>query len=294
MTQSINIQNLRRNPTISCESFHKLAAQMMGKKGVTDSVKEALRKAGVYFGKRNLSKREYEGGLEKFSNHLLKEKGKISYLGKKILKSIRSGGNKGLVKGGEAEKIFQKGVKEQLSAKQTTARFLDLDRKTRHDLIHKYMTRGELSKEDRAKLSDEGYKELEAVINRIKSMNVYRGKTEQEKEVSSKAPEKGIPSEKAHTSAASLGKEEKENQTGQKSANSSISRLKSSISFPGGIETGAKIETNKDSKAKIEPSLSADVDKEPSTEKSSETPPVKKGSPPPESEETKLSDMEIG
>lgn len=282
---NLDIQNLKRNPSVSRQkSFHKMAAKMLtGKEIVTPSVEKSLREAGVFFGKKKLSRPEYGKSLKAFTKHL-KEKGvKTSYFGKKVMASVRTGKSDALVKGGLAYKVFEQNIKQQISAGKPTGNFSDLDSGTQRKLVSKFLERGRISKEDRKLLSDEGFQELKKRTEQIKSINVFYRKTEMEKENKKKMDE-------AQSSVSKLGKEN-EDKNGQKTAPSPSSRNQSSVPLQGGLGAGTGIESP-ESIPKIE--TIAPVVKELSEEKPTESPKVKEETPSTEDENKDLPDMDIG
>jgi len=288
MGQSLGIQNLRRNPVVARKNLHEITAKMMGQKNVTKSVEKHLKEAGVYYGGKKISKGRFERDLRKVSQHLQEKGVKETRFAKEIRGSLRK--TKGLVRGGEAEKSFKGGVEQQMSAGQKTGGFRDLDKMTRHSLLHRYMSKGKLSGEDRAKLSDEGFEELKTVVQRFKSMNIYRRQTEREED-SGQPDENRIQPEKAQSSATSYEKDG--NQSDQESATPSASKDQSAVPLQGGIGTQARPEENLERfSANIGTGLPAD--EKPSTEETSEISSEKKKPSSSKDEDTELPDMEIG
>ncbi|MFA6392352.1 MAG: hypothetical protein WCW66_06465 [Patescibacteria group bacterium] len=175
MSISLRERNLQRTPSISRKDFHELAAKMMDRKGVTGSVKEGLKKSGVFYGKRNLTKHEFEDGLRKFTKHL-GENGvrKNPYL-RKMEESLK--GKSGFVAGSEAVKAFKAGVQAQTAGKVAIKSLRDLDPGDRRELIATFINKGGLSKQKRKEMEalgldpDEGTLQLKKVAERIMARN---------------------------------------------------------------------------------------------------------------------------
>ncbi|MFA6272630.1 MAG: hypothetical protein WC693_06055 [Patescibacteria group bacterium] len=186
MPVSQRIQNLQKNPSISRDSFHQVAAQMMGRKGVTDSVKKGLKKSGVFYGKRSLTKHEFEKGVRAFSEHLEKEGVKETRFTKGIRGSLRY--KSGLTRGGQAERAFRGGIKAQMGGTTVINSFHDLEPGVRRKFLAKMIDKGKLSNQDRDLMKqmgldpEKGVVELKKFAERIISMNQWKRAQEIEEE----------------------------------------------------------------------------------------------------------------
>lgn len=129
MALSLRIQNLAKDPRIQRSSFREMAAKMMGQKGVTKTARKEMQKAGVYFGGKKLSKVKFEKNLRKISRHLEEKGGKETRFAKQIRTSLR--GKKGLIRGGTAERVFQKDIAGQFKeeAPKAALTILSLEKK---------------------------------------------------------------------------------------------------------------------------------------------------------------------
>lgn len=186
MVVSQRIQNLQRSPTVSRNSFHQVAAQMMGRKGVTDSVKKGLKQSGVYFGKKNLTKREFEQGVRAFSEHMEKEGIKETRYAKGIRASFRY--KSGLTRGGQAERAFKVGIQAQMGGKKEINSFHDLEQGVRRKLLAKMIDKGKLTNKDKEEMQqlgldpEKGATELKKFAERVISMNQWKRAQEIEEE----------------------------------------------------------------------------------------------------------------
>jgi hypothetical protein len=186
MVVSQRIQNLQRNPSISRDSFHQVAAQMMGRKGVTDSVKKGLKQSGVYYGKKSLTKREFEKGVRAFSEHLEREGVKGSRFAKEIKDSLRY--KSGLTRGGQAERAFKGGIQAQMGGTAVISSFHDLEPGVRRKFLAKMIDKGKLTNKDKDEMKqmgldpEKGVGELKKFAERVISMNQWKRAQEIEEE----------------------------------------------------------------------------------------------------------------
>lgn len=186
MPVSQRMQNLQKNPTVSRGDFHQVAANMMGKKKVTKSVEEALKKTGGFHGSRKMTKREFEKGVRALSEHMEESGVRGNRYTKDMRDSLRS--KKGFVRGGHAEKAFQSGVQAQMGGDSSVDSFFDLDQGERRKFLSKFIDKGKLSKKDKELMEqrgldpEKGGKELKKFADRIMQMNQYQRAQEIENE----------------------------------------------------------------------------------------------------------------
>jgi hypothetical protein len=245
MLLSQRMQNLQKNPTVARGDLHNAAAQMMGRKGVTKSVEKGLKESGLFHGKKRITKREFEKGVRKFSEHM-EEKGiKENRYTKDMRKSLRE--KKGLVRGGQAEKAFRSGVQAQIGGDSSVDSFFDLGQGERRKFLSKMIEKGKLSKNDKELMQqrgldpDKGTQELKKFAERITQMNQYQRAQEVEKE-GNEATEGG----KQDQSAGSASDYQKESPSDESKETGTVQQNSSSqktVPLQGGIGGGsARIE----------------------------------------------------
>lgn len=217
MVLSLRMQSLAKNPQIQRNSFHQMAAKMIGQKGVTNTAKKEMQKAGVYYGGKKLSKGKFEKNIRQFSQHLEEKGGKETRFAKQIRQSLRS--KKGLVRGGVAEKEFHRDLKRQYKEATPQSGFDNLELGEKRKYLHKFLEKGlkGLTREDRKVLGEEGINTLKERGERIKAINQSRLQREREAEdkQGKSEDEVGVPKEKAVSSGTSRVEEEKSS-SGQK------------------------------------------------------------------------------
>lgn len=289
MALSSRMQNLKklglsRNPTVSRGTFHEAAAQMMRKDGkVTKSVEKALKQTGLYHGRRNLTKREFEKGIRKFSEHIQQKEGtKETRFAKDIKRSLRT--KKGLIKGSAAEKIFKADVEKQLSSGQPT----EMDRETRNRLRTKLMQGEKLTNKDLEGVPDEELDQLKNMVEALKSIHQRERAEEIEQETKEQTDEGKIHEE---TSVSAAAREDKEKKSGQDDQSSKRSGSSVTVPLQGGLRTKISPENLERFSTKIEANLPAK--KESSTEEPSDTPAEEKKPLSEENESVEPPDMEI-
>lgn len=227
--QNLDKMSLRRNPAISRGTFHETAAQMMRKDGrVTKSVEKALKQAGLYYGKKSLSKSEFEKGIRKFSAHLGQGEVRETRFAKDIRKSLRT--NIGIREGSIAEKIFQEDIKKQLSSQDTQT----MDPKIRNRLRIKLMEGQKLTKKDLEGVPEEELDKLKSLTDALKSIHQRERAEEIEREKKEQTDE-GQIHEKTKVSAAA--REDQEEKTDQSKQGAAKSETTGPVPIQGGFNT---------------------------------------------------------
>ncbi|MFH1535395.1 MAG: hypothetical protein ABIF80_05470 [Patescibacteria group bacterium] len=246
MPVSQRIQNLQKNPTASRGHFHDVAAKMMGKKSVTKSVEKNLKKAGVFYGKKKLTRSQFEKGVRAISDQMSEGGIKENRYAKDMRASLRS--KKGMVQGGHVEKAFKTGVQAQMGEDVSIGSFFDLDQGTRRKFLSIMIDKGQLSEKNKELMRQsgldpaKGIKELKKFAERITSMNQYQRAREIEEE-GNIAAETGKQDKNA-SSASDYGKESASNSEDDKpDATQQKSPSQNTVPLRGGIGgTVARIE----------------------------------------------------
>lgn len=285
--QNLAKQGLRRNPSMSRDSFHGVVAQMMGKKGITDSVKKTLKATGHYYGSKQLKKREYEKAVRDVSEHLQEKGVKETRFVKDIRKSLTR--KQGLAKGSVAEKIFENDIENQINAGEPTG----IDNSIRNRLRTKLMQGQKLTKRDLEGVPEEELDKLKNMIGALKQIHKREMAEQIEKEAKEQTDE-GKMYEKAKTSASAREDNQGENQDSQ-SVETDPAKSQSTVPLQGGVGAGAGMERKENLERFTDFNFNQGSSGESEVkQKSSELPSVEEKTTNFEDGEDGPSDMEIG